>query len=104
MKKEMKIGKILEIVSNHFNISKDDLLSQNRQANIVIAKQFAAYFLRYELGITFREIGEIMNKQTSTVSRAVQCASDLVRHDVILQREMRELKDEIMRTCGVTGA
>jgi hypothetical protein len=45
-----------------------------------------------------------MNKQTSTVSRAVQCASDLVRHDVILQREMRELKDEIMRTCGVTGA
>jgi chromosomal replication initiator protein len=27
MKKEMKIGKILEIVSNHFNISKDDLLS-----------------------------------------------------------------------------
>ena len=51
--------------------------------------------LRYELGLTFREIAEILNKELSTIVRNFQSISDLVYQNKILQKEIKEIKDII---------
>lgn len=51
--------------------------------------------IRYEMGLTFREIGEVLNKEVSTVTRNFQTIQDSIHHDKSLQLEVKELKSKI---------
>jgi chromosomal replication initiation ATPase DnaA len=84
MKKEEKIKTILCVICENCNVNENDIKSDVRKQEIVLAKQMASYFLRYELGITFDEIGRILNKKSSTIARHVNSLTDCMRHDIIL--------------------
>lgn len=97
MNKEHKIKNIITTICDYYSTDLDQFNSLSRKAEIVQIRHLVLYMLRYELGITFREIGEILKKEVSTVIRNFQNISNVVRHDVILQKEIKEIKEKIRK-------
>lgn len=95
MKKEEKIENVINIICEYYNITRDQFKSKSRKFEIVQVRHLVVYMIRYEMGLTFREIGEILNKEVSTIIRNFQSISDIIRHDVILQKDIKEIKEKI---------
>lgn len=92
MKKEEKIRTIEQIICEYYEVLEKDMRSKTRKSEVVLVRHMITYMARYELGITFREIGEFLNKEVSTVIRNFQTISNSVHHDKILQKDVQELK------------
>lgn len=95
MKKEERIQNIISTLCEYYDVTSEQFTSKSRKAEIVQVRHLAVYMIRYEMGLTFREISDVLNKEVSTIIRNFQSISDLVRHDVILQRDIKEIKEEI---------
>lgn len=61
---------IIEVVSAYFNITKRDIMSNKRSKNISDPRQIAMYLIRDVLNFPFTKIGDIFNKDHSTVMHA----------------------------------
>jgi len=58
--------KIIRTVTHHFEIKKDDLLSQKRDQEIVFARQTAMYLMREQLGYSYPKIARAMGGRDHT--------------------------------------
>lgn len=85
---------------NYYDVDEETLNSKTRKAEIVQIRHFIVYMIRYELGLTFREISDILNKENSTIIRNFQTISDRIMRDKMLQLEIQDIKklncDEVM--------
>lgn len=101
MKKDKKIQTIISILCEYYGITDDQFNSKSRKNEIVQVRHLAVYMIRYEMGLTFREISEILKKEVSTVIRNFQNISNIIRHDIILQKEIKEIKENINKNPNV---
>lgn len=92
MKKEEKIKIIKQAISEYYNVTDKMIESKSRKSEIVKVRHLILYMIRYELGLSFREISEILNKEVSTIVRNFQTISAHVIHDKVLQKEVGEIK------------
>jgi chromosomal replication initiator protein len=61
-------GKVIDTVSKHFRISKEDLCGLRRKSSIVYARQILMYLLRLDLKLPLDSIGELLGgRDHSTV-------------------------------------
>lgn len=95
MKKEEKIQTIKQVIAEYYNIDEKTIDSKTRKAEVVKVRHLILYMIRYELGLTFREISEILSKEVSTVVRNFQSISSHVNHDKIIQKEIHDIKNII---------
>lgn len=95
MKRDDKIQTIIETVSDYYGISSNEVFEKTRKQEIVKVRHIILYFLRYELGFTFRSISECLHKEISTVVRNFQTIQDNISYDQILKQEMKDLKNLI---------
>jgi chromosomal replication initiator protein len=58
---------IIETVAEYFNISIEDILSNTREKKVVYPRQIITYLLRDILGMSFKNIGQLLNKDHSTI-------------------------------------
>lgn len=68
--KQVTPDMIIEMVASYFNISKSDILSNKRSKSIAEPRQIAMYFMRDILNLPYAKIGEIFDKDHSTVMHA----------------------------------
>lgn len=61
---------IIEVIASYFNISTRDILSNKRSKNVSEPRQMAMYFIRDVLNLPYAKIGEIFDKDHSTVMHA----------------------------------
>lgn len=92
MNTEEKIKIIKTLVSEYFEISVDKLLSKTRKSEIVKARNYCMLILRYELGLTFNEIGKVLNKECSTLIRNYQTITNEISINKRCQEEIKDLK------------
>lgn len=59
--------RIINNVTHHYGVSNTDVLGLSRSVNTVRARQVIMYRLREELGLPFPKIGEILNRDHTTV-------------------------------------
>ncbi len=59
---------IIDIVCDHFNISKDDIMSSKRNSEIVTPRHIIMYLLREYLHKTYPEISRILNRKDHTTA------------------------------------
>lgn len=97
MKKRRKILHIVASVMNYYDVDEETLNSKTRKAEIVQIRHVIVYMIRYELGLTFREISDILNKENSTIIRNFQTISDQIMRDKMLQLEIQDIKKEIRK-------
>jgi len=91
--RRIKIEDIQRVVSKHYNVSKQDLLSSRRTRSIVWPRQIAMYLAK---SLTLRSLPEIGRRfggrDHTTVLHAVRKVEDLIGSDEVLTQEIEVLK------------
>ncbi|QFR31619.1 chromosomal replication initiator protein DnaA [Ancylobacter sp. TS-1] len=91
--KRVRVDDILRIVAKHYNVSRADILSQRRTANVVKPRQIAMYLAKM---LTLRSLPEIGRRfggrDHTTVLHAVRKIDGLVGSDRALAEEVETLK------------
>jgi len=94
--KRVKIEDIQRIVARHYNVSRGDLLSSRRTANVVRPRQVAMYLAKT---LTLRSLPEIGRRfggrDHTTVLHAVRKIENLVGNDSSLAEEIESLKRQL---------
>ncbi|MBA8837050.1 chromosomal replication initiator protein DnaA [Ochrobactrum sp. RH2CCR150] len=91
--KRIRIEEIQRIVARHYNVSKQDLLSNRRTRTIVKPRQVAMYLAKMMTPRSLPEIGRRFGgRDHTTVLHAVRKIEDLVGADTKLAQELELLK------------
>ena len=94
--KRVKIEDIQRIVARQYNVSRSDLLSSRRTANVVRPRQVAMYLAKT---LTLRSLPEIGRRfggrDHTTVLHAVRKIENLVGNDAMLADEIEVLKRQL---------
>jgi chromosomal replication initiator protein len=94
--KRVRIEEIQRIVARHYNVSRSDLLSSRRTANVVRPRQIAMYLAKT---LTLRSLPEIGRRfggrDHTTVLHAVRKIESLIGVDNILAAEIEVLKGQL---------
>jgi chromosomal replication initiator protein len=94
--KRIKIEDIQRVVARQYNVSRSDLLSSRRTANVVRPRQVAMYLAKT---LTLRSLPEIGRRfggrDHTTVLHAVRKIEALVARDVSLSEEVESLKRQL---------
>ncbi|VTZ28215.1 chromosomal replication initiator protein DnaA, DNA-binding transcriptional dual regulator (fragment) [Methylocella tundrae] len=95
--KRIKIEDIQKLVATHFNVSRADILSSRRTANVVRPRQIAMYLSK---SLTLRSLPEIGRRfggrDHTTVLHAVRKIDALAAKDGTLSEEIELLKRMLM--------
>ena len=94
--KRVKIEEIQRVVARQYNVSRADLLSSRRTANVVRPRQVAMYLAKT---LTLRSLPEIGRRfggrDHTTVLHAVRKIENLVNNDTSLAEEIELLKRQL---------
>jgi chromosomal replication initiator protein len=94
--KRVRIEEIQRIVARHYNVSRSDLLSSRRTANVVRPRQIAMYLAKT---LTLRSLPEIGRRfggrDHTTVLHAVRKIETLIGSDISLAAEIESLKGQL---------
>jgi chromosomal replication initiator protein len=94
--KRVRIEDIQRIVARHYNVSRSDLLSSRRTANVVRPRQIAMYLAKT---LTLRSLPEIGRRfggrDHTTVLHAVRKIEGLIGKDNTLAAEIEVLKSQL---------
>ncbi len=94
--KRVRIEEIQRIVARHYNVSRSDLLSSRRTANVVRPRQVAMYLAKT---LTLRSLPEIGRRfggrDHTTVLHAVRKIESLIGTDNMLAAEIEALKGQL---------
>lgn len=77
---ELSENDIINIVTDHFHVSKTELKSKNKKQNIVNARHFSAYFLRKRLNYKHQKISYVLNfNDHSAALNAIKAAEKKIK-------------------------
>ena len=89
------IDKIFAAVYKKYNISKEDIKGKKRVKNIIWARQVTIYLIREITSLSFPSIGEIVDKDHSTVMYSYNNVCKRMETDNSISIEIAELTKEI---------
>jgi len=91
-----KIDQVIQLVSDNYNISPEDLTSKKKTNNIAIPRQIAMYICRVYLEENLTKIGiEFGGKNHTTVMHAVDKVKKAILKDETLNNEIQKLINKI---------
>lgn len=91
-----KVQQIMQIVSNHYNISVDEIKSKKRVTTIAVPRQIAMYICRVKFDIPFSKIGvEFGGKTHTTVMHSVNKIEKELKKDQNLENVINKLTNEV---------
>ena len=94
--KNNNIKKVMQIVSNHYNVTIDDLKGKKRNSNITIPRQIAMYISRVYLEESLPKIAsEFGGKDHTTVMHSVDKIKKEVEKDENLNIDIQRLVNQI---------
>ena len=92
----MKIEEIQRIVALRYNVTRGDLISSRRTANVVRPRQIAMYLAKTLTLRSLPEIGRRFGERDhTTVLHAVRKIESLVGNDGALAEEIETIKREL---------
>ena len=87
---------ILEVVSEHFNISVQDIVGKKRNADIVIARQIVMYLCRAITDSPFSNIGILLgNRDHSTIIYGARKIEEDLKKDETLSNTVNTIRKKI---------
>ncbi len=92
--KEVSLDKIVEEVSNIYNISQEDIYGKSRKAEIVQARQLSIYLAQLHTQLSVSKIGLLIgNKNHATVLHSIKAIKNRLKTDKALKELIDELTD-----------
>ncbi|MBQ1305459.1 MAG: chromosomal replication initiator protein DnaA [Erysipelotrichales bacterium] len=93
---ELDCGKIIRAVGDYYRLTKAQLVSKSRSANIVIARHMAMYLCRKELDEPFNKIGNYFNRSDhTTVMSACKKMESLIKNDSNYRKAVQEIEERL---------
>ena len=94
---EKHIDNICRLVFAYFDVPLEKIKVKNRQAQIIRAKQFTAYFLRREVRrITLTEIGNVFDLDHATAIHSINKIKGVIEVDKEYRNYHNELCTKLM--------
>ncbi|MEO0262636.1 MAG: chromosomal replication initiator protein DnaA [candidate division WOR-3 bacterium] len=94
--KENEPERIIEIVAEFFNLTKEDILNEKKTKEVARVRQIVMYFLRYHLNMPLKEIGKIIGgRDHSTVIHGIEKIENLLEKDQDLKEKIVEIERKI---------
>jgi len=94
-KPPLPVKKIQRVVARHYNVSREDILSQRRTAVVVRPRQVAMYLAKTMTLHSYPEIGRrFAGRDHTTVLHAVRKITALAETDQELAGEIAEIREE----------
>lgn len=91
--------KILKSVLSFYNITKQELLGTKRNAEIVLPRQVAMFFLRALCSYSFPKIAKTFKgKDHTTVMHACEKIEKKIKEDGVFEKEIELIKERISET------
>ncbi len=90
-----RFEQILSAVSRYYKISRDQILSESRQAPIVHARHVAVYVMRKMTGDSWNHLGSLFNKDHTSMMHAYQKIGEKMLCDRDLEATVNSLIREI---------
>ena len=75
------VDRVTTLVCTEFGVTKREILSDRRQAHLVVPRRIIMYLLRTIVKLSFPVIGAFLGKDHSTVMSAVKKAEKRMRDD-----------------------
>ena len=99
---DLSIDRIIKVVCEYFNITRDTLLSKTRKRQIVQARQIAMYECRSQIGnCSLSTIGaELGGKDHATVLHACTTVQDLMSTDRSFRQYVNDIENMLVVTVG----
>ena len=87
---------VIDIVSDVFGVSVEDLKSNSRRREISQARQIAMYLMRRHTDLSLPKIGEVFGgKDHTTVLYSCDKIAQLIKKDLNMAQTIRQLSDRI---------
>ena len=87
--------KVIDKTAKFFGISKEDILGKSRQKDINHARQTACYLMKYELKMSFPQIGKEFSRDHSTIMNSVSKIEKCLKFDSEIRSQIETLRDLI---------
>ena len=87
--------KIIDKTAKYFGVSKEDILGKSRQKDINHARQTACYLMKYELKMSFPQIGKEFSRDHSTIMNGVSKIENNIKLDAEIRSQIEGLRDLI---------
>ncbi|MBR0466175.1 MAG: chromosomal replication initiator protein DnaA [Clostridia bacterium] len=92
-KEPIKVEKIISEVARTYNVSENDILSNRKTADLVLARQVAMYISRETTDLSYKAIGESFGKDHTTVLYNVNRVEEFLK----TRPYEKELIDDIIK-------
>lgn len=93
---QMNEQKIINIVSEYYNLTPSQLTGKSRLAQLVYARHIAMYLIRNTLDVSQKKIGDMFGgKDHTTVKSAIEKVDKELKTDEVLKEAIEELKKRI---------
>jgi chromosomal replication initiator protein len=95
-RREVHGKRVLEVVSEFYGITPDDLISKGRKKTVVVPRQVAMYLMRNELDMSYPTIGdEFGGRDHTTALHAFEKIEQELVHNSKLQEDVTYLREKI---------
>lgn len=91
---------IVDMVCKGFGVTRQQLESNSRCQNYVLARNLAFYLLRKHTDMTLEEIGHGFNRRHSTVIKGISSLEEEVSKESPVGRQLNDLIEKIEKNCG----
>jgi len=95
-RREISPSLIIDVVAEHFNISKEDITSRKRNSEYVIPRQIIMYLCRHMTDATFQMIAAYLGKKDhTTIIHGVEKIEDKIESDVDLRNKIETIRKKL---------
>ena len=92
----IKVDKVFTAVKRHYNVSREEILSENRKKEIANARHITVYLIRKMTDMSFPNMAKILNKKNHTTCiNSYQLVEKRLESDLPFQTEIGALLKEI---------
>ncbi|MGN1235106.1 MAG: chromosomal replication initiator protein DnaA [Christensenellaceae bacterium] len=88
---------VLSCVCQYYHVTKDQILSGNRKADLVKARQIACYLMFDIMKLPLVTIGKQMHRDHATVIYSKDKVIDLIRKNDTIAREVDDIRSRILK-------
>jgi len=98
-KRGVSAKKIIEVVSDFYNVTPEDLVKQSRKKEYVNPRQVAMYIIRKELETSLPSIGDLFGgRDHTTVIHAIDKIDRLIKEKSGVRQEIDLIRDRLYLT------
>ncbi len=92
----ISVERIIEEVTDHFNIKLSEIKGKSRLRDVVMPRQIAMYLAKQYTALSLKNIGyHFSGRDHSTVIHAIQTVNDLIDIDKVIAKHVQELKEKL---------